>query len=46
MDPNKEQPWWNDGDKMGGLAATVIFLLVIIILGAGAVKLAMMILAF
>lgn len=30
--PDEPQPWWNDGNKMGGLTATVIFLVVLAII--------------
>lgn len=43
MDENEKQPWYNDGDKAGGLAATIFMTalavaLAIVIIG-GAIKL-------
>lgn len=34
-----KQPWWNDGDKIGGLVATMIMLAVAALLIAGVIKL-------
>ncbi len=34
----EKQPWWNDGDKVGGLAATMVLLALAILLVAVIVK--------
>lgn len=33
------KPWWNDGDKVGGLAATICLLMILALIIAGVVKL-------
>lgn len=36
--PGENKPWWNDGDKMGGLIATILFLIVLALLAGLVVK--------
>lgn len=36
--PRTGEPWWNDKDKVGGLAATVVVILVLALLTAGVIK--------
>lgn len=35
-----DKPWWNDSDKVGGLAATIVILALVILICLGIVKLA------
>ena len=37
-EPESNQPWWNDGDKVGGLIATILLILFVILIAAGVVK--------
>lgn len=37
----EKQPWWNDGDKMGGLIATIAALLILIFIAMLLVKFGM-----
>lgn len=39
---SEKEPWWNDGDKVGGLAATIFVLGIAILLFAGCIKLVTM----
>lgn len=34
----EQKPWWNDGDRVGGLVATTVFILVLAVLIALVVK--------
>lgn len=37
---NDQQPWWNDGDKIAGFAATVVVILLLGVLVVGFIKFA------
>lgn len=39
-DRKQPEPWWNDGDKVGGLAATVVLLTLVIVVCLGVIALA------
>lgn len=33
-----KKPWWNDGDKVAGAAATIVILSIAVLAAAGVVK--------
>lgn len=39
QDQPEKQPWWNDGDKVGGAAATLVFGCIALIVIALVIKL-------
>lgn len=38
--PNNEEPWWNDKERVAGLATTIIMLTFVLIICLGATSLA------
>jgi len=37
---SEQKPWWNDGDKIGGMSATVMVIIILMLLLAGAARVA------